>query len=59
LVVLPFAVGTPSALIVAIEIWSWFIAEKSALEVALMSEIVSAWAGTIKHRKGIFGNQLK
>ncbi|XP_006457944.1 hypothetical protein AGABI2DRAFT_64231 [Agaricus bisporus var. bisporus H97] len=58
LVVLPFAVATPSALVVAVEIWSWFISEKSALEVALMSEIVSAWAGTIQHRKGIFRKHL-
>lgn len=59
MVALPFAVATPSAMVVAAEIWSWLIAEKSAFEIALMSEIVSAWSLTIKHGKGIFSRNLK
>ena len=59
IVALPFAVATPSAMVVATEIWSWLIAEKSVVEVALMSEIVSAWSLTIKHEKGIFSRHMK
>ncbi|KAF5358382.1 hypothetical protein D9756_001382 [Leucocoprinus leucothites] len=58
IVALPFAVATPSAMVVAAEIWSWLIAEKSVVEVALMSEIVSAWSLTIKHEKGIFAQHM-
>ncbi|KXN92250.1 Phosphatidylinositol 4-kinase stt4 [Leucoagaricus sp. SymC.cos] len=57
-VTLPFAVATPSAMVVAAEIWSWLIAEKSACEVALTSEIVSAWSLTIKHGRGIFSRHI-
>ncbi|KAF9446332.1 hypothetical protein P691DRAFT_708828 [Macrolepiota fuliginosa MF-IS2] len=58
LVALPFAVATPSASVVAVEIWSWLIAEKPVLEVALMSEIVSSWSGAIKNERGIFSRHL-
>ncbi|EDR14914.1 uncharacterized protein LACBIDRAFT_187897 [Laccaria bicolor S238N-H82] len=58
LVSLPFGVATPSAIAVGIEVWSWVIAEKADLEVALMGEILSAWSDTIKLEKGIFSRTL-
>lgn len=57
--VLPFEVGTPSAIAASIEVWTWAIAEKPDVEVALIGEVLSAWTDTIKHEKGIFSTSLK
>ncbi|KAF8637362.1 hypothetical protein AX17_002861 [Amanita inopinata Kibby_2008] len=54
LVVLPFEVATPSAVTVGIEVWTWLIADKPDIEVALMAEILSAWSDSIKGERGIF-----
>lgn len=59
LVTLPFEVGTPSAIATSIDVWTWVIAEKPDVEVALIAEILSAWTDTIKHEKGIFSTSLK
>lgn len=56
---IPFEVSTPSSISAAIEVWTWVIAEKPSIEVALMSELLSAWTGTIKDEKGIFSTSLK
>lgn len=58
LVMLPFEAFTPSAISAGIEAWSWVIAEKPDYEIALMSEISSAWFLTIKHEKGMFSKTL-
>ncbi|CCM00003.1 uncharacterized protein FIBRA_02028 [Fibroporia radiculosa] len=58
LVALPFEAFTPSAVSAGIETWSWVIAEKPDYEMALMSEIGSAWSLTIKHEKGLFSRAL-
>ncbi|KDR73543.1 hypothetical protein GALMADRAFT_227988 [Galerina marginata CBS 339.88] len=58
LVSLPFGVATPSAIASGIDVWSWVIAEKFDVEVALMGEILSAWADTIRLHKGIFSKSL-
>ncbi|ESK94184.1 phosphatidylinositol 4-kinase [Moniliophthora roreri MCA 2997] len=54
LVSLPFEVSTPSAISAAIEVWTWVIAEKPTIEVAIMGEILSAWSDTIRLEKGAF-----
>ncbi len=59
LVALPFEVATPAAISTGIEVWTWVIAEKNDIEVALMSEILSAWSYTIRQEKGIFSTSLK
>jgi len=59
LVVLPVEVGTPSAISAGIEVWSWIISEKPDIEVAFMSEVVTAWSDTIKHERGLFSTSLK
>lgn len=59
LVSLPFGVATPSAIASGIDAWSWVIAEKAEIEVALMSEILSAWSDTIRLHQGIFSKSLK
>jgi phosphatidylinositol 4-kinase len=59
MVALPFEVFTPSAISAGIEIWTWVIAEKLEVEVALMIEVLTAWSETIKHGKGIFSTSLK
>jgi phosphatidylinositol 4-kinase len=59
LVALPFEIATPSAIATGIEVWTWVIAEKAEVEVALMSEVLSAWSDNIKHEKGIFSITLK
>ncbi|KAE9409758.1 hypothetical protein BT96DRAFT_962286 [Gymnopus androsaceus JB14] len=58
LVSIPFEVSTPSSISAAIEVWTWVIAEKPVIEVALMSELLSAWTNTIKDEKGIFSTSL-
>ncbi|KIJ69126.1 hypothetical protein HYDPIDRAFT_23983 [Hydnomerulius pinastri MD-312] len=58
LVTLPFEVFTPSAIAAGIEVWTWVIAEKPDMEVALMCEVLSAWFGTVKERKGVFSQSL-
>ncbi|KAH9930753.1 atypical/PIKK/PI4K protein kinase [Fomitopsis serialis] len=47
-----------ATLIYAEKAWSWVIAEKPDYEVALMSEIGSAWLATIKHERGMFSKTL-
>jgi phosphatidylinositol 4-kinase len=59
LVILPFEVATPSAMSAGIEIWTWAIAEKPGIEVALMAELMSAWLETIKYEKGVFSKAQK
>ncbi|KAK0497081.1 hypothetical protein EDD18DRAFT_1165281 [Armillaria luteobubalina] len=58
LVALPFEVATPAAISTGIEVWTWVIAEKNDIEVALMSEVLSAWSSTIRQEKGIFSTSL-
>ncbi|KAK0463795.1 uncharacterized protein EV420DRAFT_1520089 [Desarmillaria tabescens] len=58
LVALPFAVATPAAISTGIEVWTWVIAENNDIEVALMSEVLSAWSSTIRQEKGIFSTSL-
>jgi len=52
-------VATPSAVASGIDVWNWVIAEKSDAEVALMSEILSAWSDTVKNHTGLFSDSLK
>lgn len=59
LVVLPFEAFTQSAVSAGIETWTWVISEKPEYEVALMSELSSAWTLTIKHERGMFSRKLK
>ncbi|KAJ8087995.1 phosphatidylinositol-4- kinase [Marasmius tenuissimus] len=58
LVSLPFEVATPPSISAAIEVWTWVIAEKPAAEVAIMSEILSAWSNTISQEKGVFSDAM-
>jgi phosphatidylinositol 4-kinase len=58
-VALPFDASTPSAIAAGIEAWTWVIAEKPDIEVALLTEILSAWFETIRLQKGIFSNSIK
>ncbi|KAG5645573.1 hypothetical protein DXG03_005711 [Asterophora parasitica] len=58
LVALPFAVATPSALAASIEVWTWVISEKPNMEVALMTEVLSAWTDTIRQERGMFSTLL-
>ncbi|TRM58568.1 hypothetical protein BD626DRAFT_550606 [Schizophyllum amplum] len=58
IVVLPFEVATPSSTAAGIEVWTWLIASKPDIEVALASEILEAWTDTIKQEKGIFSKTL-
>ncbi|KAF9227759.1 hypothetical protein BS17DRAFT_726240 [Gyrodon lividus] len=58
LVTLPFEVFTPAAIAAGIEVWTWVIAERPVVEVALMCEVLSAWFGTVRDRKGVFSHTL-
>lgn len=59
IVALPFGVSTPSAIAAGIEAWTWMIAEKADIEVALLTEVLSAWFETIRLQKGIFSNSME
>ena len=59
LVALPFGVSTPPALAAGIEAWTWVIAEKPDIEVALLTEVLSSWFETIRLQKGIFSNSME
>ncbi|KAG2132611.1 hypothetical protein BD769DRAFT_1666055 [Suillus cothurnatus] len=54
LVALPFEVFTPSAVAAGIETWTWVMAERPNMEVAIMCEVLTSWFGTVKERKGMF-----
>ncbi|KAK7693961.1 hypothetical protein QCA50_003536 [Cerrena zonata] len=58
IVVLPFESFTPSTISAGIEVWAWIIGEKVDFEVAIMSEITSAWISTVKHGRGMFSHTL-
>ncbi|KAF8077714.1 hypothetical protein FPV67DRAFT_1462774 [Lyophyllum atratum] len=58
LVALPFEVATPSAIAGGIEVWTWVISEKPGVEVALMTEVLSAWSDTIRQERGLFSTSL-
>ncbi|KAF5380919.1 hypothetical protein D9615_004166 [Tricholomella constricta] len=58
LVALTFAVATPSALAASIEVWTWVISEKPDVEVALMTEVLSAWSDTIRQERGMFSTSF-
>ncbi|KAF7980170.1 hypothetical protein HWV62_39641 [Athelia sp. TMB] len=58
LVALPCGVFTPSALAAGIEVWTWAIAETPDIEVALLTELLSAWFDTVRRHKGIFSKTL-
>jgi hypothetical protein len=58
-VILPFELSTPSAISAGIEVWTWVISERLGMEVALMTEVLSAWSDTIKFEKGIFSATQK
>lgn len=58
LVALPFEVFTISSVSTGIQAWSWVISEKPEFEVALMTEIVSAWTTSVKHERGMFSQAL-
>lgn len=59
LVALPFEVFTPSAVAAGIETWTWVIADRPNVEVAIMCEVLTAWFGTVKERKGVFSASSK
>ncbi|KAF8913519.1 hypothetical protein CPB85DRAFT_1299266 [Mucidula mucida] len=58
LVAIPMEVSTPAAISTGIEVWTWVIAEKNDIEVALMSELLSSWSDSIRQEKGIFSPSL-
>ncbi|KAG6820652.1 hypothetical protein H0H93_013851 [Arthromyces matolae] len=58
LVALPFEVATPPAITAGISVWIWVISNKPNIEVALMTEVLSAWSDNIKHERGMFCSTL-
>ncbi|TFK54620.1 hypothetical protein OE88DRAFT_1653021 [Heliocybe sulcata] len=58
LVILPFEVFSPSAMSAAVEVWTWAIAERPAIETALLAELNSTWVTTIRQGKGIFSESF-
>jgi phosphatidylinositol 4-kinase A len=58
-VAIPFEIASPHSVSTGIDAWTWIIAERPELEVALMSEILSAWSESIRLEKGIFSTSLK
>ncbi|KAJ1309818.1 hypothetical protein OPQ81_006583 [Rhizoctonia solani] len=58
LVAVPFAAFTTSTISAGIDAWTWLIGERKDMEISLMLEFNTAWASTVKQKKGIFSNQM-
>ncbi|KAG8764613.1 phosphatidylinositol-4- kinase [Ceratobasidium sp. 428] len=58
LVAVPFAAFTPATISTGIDAWTWLIGERKDIEISLMLEFNTAWASTIKLKKGIFSNRM-
>lgn len=58
LVAVPFATFTPTAISAGIDAWTWLIGERKDIEISLMLEFNTAWASTIKLKKGMFSGQV-
>ncbi|CAE6500527.1 unnamed protein product [Rhizoctonia solani] len=58
LVAVPFAVFTPTTISTGIDAWTWLIGERKDIEISLMLEFNTAWASTVKQKKGIFSSQM-
>lgn len=59
LVAVPFAAFAPTTISTGIDAWTWLIGERKDLEISLMLEFNTAWASTIRLRKGIFSDQME
>ncbi|QRV86070.1 phosphatidylinositol 3- and 4-kinase [Ceratobasidium sp. AG-Ba] len=58
LVAVPFAVFTPATISTGIDAWTWLIGERKDIEISLMLEFNTAWASTIKLKKGLFSGRM-
>ncbi|KAG9126585.1 phosphatidylinositol-4- kinase [Ceratobasidium sp. 392] len=58
LVAVPFAAFTPATISTGIDAWTWLIGERKDMEISLMLEFNTAWASTIKLKKGIFSDKM-
>ncbi|CAE6494869.1 unnamed protein product [Rhizoctonia solani] len=58
LVAVPFAAFTPATISTGIDAWTWLIGERKDMEISLMLEFNTAWATTVKQKKGIFSNHM-
>ncbi|KAG8734179.1 phosphatidylinositol-4- kinase, partial [Ceratobasidium sp. 423] len=58
LVAVPFAAFTPTTISTGIDAWTWLIGERKDIEISLMLEFNTAWASTVKQKKGIFSSQM-
>ncbi|KZT27321.1 atypical/PIKK/PI4K protein kinase [Neolentinus lepideus HHB14362 ss-1] len=58
LIILPFEVFSPSAVSTGVEVWTWAIAECPSIEMALLTELNSAWVTTIRQGKGFFSKSV-
>lgn len=58
LVAVPFASFTPATISTGIDAWTWLIGERKDMEISLMLEFNTAWASTIKLKKGIFSDRM-
>ncbi|CAE6468907.1 unnamed protein product [Rhizoctonia solani] len=58
LVAVPFAAFTTTTISTGIDAWTWLIGERKDMEISLMLEFNTAWAITVKQKKGVFSNQM-
>ncbi|CAE6400878.1 unnamed protein product, partial [Rhizoctonia solani] len=58
LVAVPFAAFTTTTISTGIDAWTWLMGERKDMEISLMLEFNTAWASTVKLKKGIFSNQM-
>ncbi|CAE7106800.1 unnamed protein product [Rhizoctonia solani] len=58
LVAVPFAAFTTTTISTGVDAWTWLIGERKDMEIALMLEFNTAWASTVKQKKGIFSSRM-
>jgi phosphatidylinositol 4-kinase len=59
LVFLPIRSFTSLGIAAGVDAWTWLIAERPSVQVALLNEIASGWLWTIRARRGLFSNSME
>ena len=53
----PPKMGTCSAMVTGVYVWTWLLAARPGLRVPLIAEMADAWMWTVEERGGLFGGE--
>lgn len=59
LVALPLRTFTALGIAAGVDAWTWLVAERPDVEVALLAEITDGWLWTIQAGRGLFSDSMK